>query len=420
MASLALALLGALALLSLGDLRAAPWPGVGLLLLWGGSVAALRAPRGGPGAVLLAALALRGLLLWGENGLSDDVHRYVWEGRVVAMGESPFVHPPADPYWAADFGADPQRMAVNHPAVPSVYPPLALWTWALLSSIWADPLLFRALSAACDAGVAWALASILAGRGRSLRGAWLYALMPLMAVESAGSGHLEPLALLPAALAVRAVDRGGTGISWAALGALVKLLPGVLFVSLARRSWPTAAAALALGLALSWPFLVDGPAVAEGLGTYAQRWSFNGALFPLLQAALELIGQGTLARPVAVGLGAGVCAWALAERRDPAALWLWVGGAFVLLSPTVHPWYLGWAWAPALLLGVRPWTTAAALIPLSYVVLATLDPVTGAWTERRWPALLIWGGLLLHTLAWGWGRLRAPARLGPAPARAAP
>jgi hypothetical protein len=49
MASLALAVLGALALLSLGDLRAAPWPGVALLLLWGGAVVALRPPRGGPG-----------------------------------------------------------------------------------------------------------------------------------------------------------------------------------------------------------------------------------------------------------------------------------------------------------------------------------------------------------------------------------
>ena len=29
---------------------------------------------------------------------------------------------------------------------------------------------------------------------------------------------------------------------------------------------------------------------------------------------------------------------------------------FVLLSPTVHPWYLVWVWLPALLCGVRSWT----------------------------------------------------------------
>ena len=70
-------------------------------------------------------------------------------------------------------------------------------------------------------------------------------------------------------------------------------------------------------------------------------------------------------------------AGALWRRRDPAEVALWAGGAFVLLSPTVHPWYVIWAWVPSLLTGVRAWTALATAAPLAYAVLATLDPATG-------------------------------------------
>jgi hypothetical protein len=412
----AFSLLAAAALCALGELRGQPGPGVALLLLWGLVVLRAPTPRGGLGALALSAGLVRLVLLWSEPNLSDDLARYLWEGRVVALGESPYLHAPASPHWAARFAEDPQRIAVNHPTIPSIYPPLALYLWAFLSKISSTTLFYRMISAAADLGVALTLGAILQGRGRSLRGAWLYALMPLMAVESAGSGHLEPLALLPAALAVRAHDRGGSGAAWAAVGAAIKLLPGVIFVGLARRSPGVALLAVGFGIAITLPFLSDGPALLEGLGAYAARWSFNGRLAPLLAAGLGQLGLEGWARPVGIGLGAGVCAWALQRRRDPAELWLWAGGAFVLLSPTVHPWYLGWAWVPALLLGRGSWSVLAWLIPLCYVVLGTIDEASGAWAEPAWTAPVIYGGFGLAALWGGVQRLRSPARLGAPPA----
>lgn len=416
----AFSLLAAAALCALGELRGQPGPGVALLLLWGLVVLRAPSPRGGLLALGLSAAALRLVLLFSEPNLSDDLARYIWEGRVVALGESPYLHAPSAPHWAARFADDPQRIAVNHPTVPSIYPPLALYTWALMSKISSSTMFFRLVSAAADVGVALTLGQILRGRGRSLRGAWLYALMPLMAVESAGSGHLEPLALLPTALAVRAHDRGGPGVAWAALGAAIKLLPGVLFVGLARRSPGLALLSGLLILGSLAPFWADGPALLEGLGAYAARWSFNGSVAPLLHAALGAFGAERWARPLCVALGAALCLAALRRRRDPAELWMAFGAAFVLLSPTVHPWYLGWAWAPALLLGRRSWSVLAWLMPLCYVVLGTIDPLSGAWQEAAWTAPLIYGAFGLAALHEAVQRLRAPARLGAPPAEAAP
>jgi hypothetical protein len=114
---------------------------------------------------------------------------------------------------------------------------------------------------------------------------------------------------------------------------------------------------------------------------------------------------------VLVVCGAAVTLWAVLRRRDPAELALWVGGAFVLLSPTVHPWYIAWAWVPAVVCGVRAWTVLAGLAPVAYVVLMTIDPATGAWNEARWPAVLAYG---CFAGVWLWDRVRSLTHPGPA------
>lgn len=389
---------------------------------WGAAVALLPCPRGGPGRVLLAALLVRAVLLAAPPSLSDDLFRYLWEGRVVAWGENPFLHAPD---WAG-WPADPVRAQVNHPELSTIYPPLALWLFAGIASIYYHIISIKITFGLFDAGIALALAWVLQGRGRSDRAAWLYALHPLGAVESAGNGHLEAAAILCLVLAVGAWDRErqgrlrpGWAVALAAAGAGLKLLPGALLPGLLRgpharrRALVAAAACLAL-FAVSLPFLSAGPGLLRGFGAYAARWSFNGALYPLFEA-----GFGGAARPVAVAVGALVAAGALWRRRDPAEAALWVGGAFVLLSPTVHPWYIGWAWVPALICGVRAWTALACAAPLAYAVLATWDPATGAWQEMAWTRVAVYLPFLTAMIAecaWRWTR---PGPWAPSP-RAVP
>ena len=44
--------------------------------------------------VVLVALGVRGLVLGASPELSDDVYRYVWDGRVLLQGTSPYRHAP--------------------------------------------------------------------------------------------------------------------------------------------------------------------------------------------------------------------------------------------------------------------------------------------------------------------------------------
>lgn len=362
---------------AVGDTRMLVAP---VAVVWGLAMLASRTP--GPArweSPLAWAIAVRLPLLLCAPTLSDDVFRYVWEGEVWRAGMNPFVLPPDDP--ALTSLRDAIWTQVNHRHVPSVYPPLAQLLFAVVPSVMG----WRLLTTACD------LVTVELLSRRDARAGWLWALLPLPALESAVSGHLEGIGVM---LLVAAM--GGRG--WAAwLGAMVKLLPGVLLVR--RWRWLIVAA---VSFTMCIPLLRP-----DGFAIYRDSWAYNGSLFPLVEARL-----GALARPLLHGVGALVVASILVRSRDDGRIALWASGAFVILSPVVHPWYVLWPLAAGLWNGMRAWTLLGALVPLSYVVLATYDPATSSWTEPIWTRWAIYVPFYL-ALAWeSWTRLTRPGPAG--------
>lgn len=350
--------LGVVGLLALGDPGARANVAAGLLVAWGVTVWACPPRFDRPIHVVFAALLVRAPMLLLPPTLSDDVWRYVWEGEVWRAGFNPFEHAPSstallplrDAVWSN----------VNHRDVPSIYPPFAQLLFVLLAG--GGVYAWRVVSSLADIGTAWMLERARPGAGAT------WALMPLPAIEAAISGHLEGIGVLFLVAAI--TTRKG---HWAWFGAMIKLLPGVLLALEPRRRW--------VGWALA-TIVVCLPIVRPtGFETYRATWAFNGSIFPLLEVAL-----GASARPLAQVLGALVVAWILLRSRDHARVALWATGAFVVLSPTVHPWYVLWAAATASIVGMRAWGLLAALVPLSYVVLATRGTAGGwsEWVGTRW------------------------------------
>ena len=90
---------GLLFIVFLGDLRPQ------IALFWLGLLVAFlsyllcafwvcRNPGCSLGGVLVAAIVFRLTLLGSQPSLSDDVYRYVWDGRVQLSGINPYLHPP--------------------------------------------------------------------------------------------------------------------------------------------------------------------------------------------------------------------------------------------------------------------------------------------------------------------------------------
>ncbi|MCP4804114.1 MAG: DUF2029 domain-containing protein [Proteobacteria bacterium] len=386
----------AVAVVLIGDLRAGAVPFLGLASVWSvaASLAAWRA-RLPLWSVLALAVVLRVALLASEPTLSDDLFRYLWEGRVQLAGFDPFLYAPSAPELAELHNGTWEQVA--HKDVSTIYPPGALWLFRAVAWVWEDPILWKAVAGACDLGIVLLLARHAATPRWAVA---LYALHPLPIIEAAGSGHLESIALL--GLVAGLTTRGGAFL--VGLGGLVKLLPFVAWLPMLRER-PRAAvgmvASLALGAVLLLPFL--GPTLLRGFETYYEVWAFNSSGFRLLALVFDE------PRPIGVAIGAVACAVAAWRLRDPADLVLFVASALLLLSPVVHPWYVLWAFVPACLRGRWAWAVIASTTLLSYAVLVGYDPdVPGSWEEPAW---VVWVSVppWIAAVAWStWRGLRSP------------
>jgi hypothetical protein len=298
--------------------------------------------RRGLRIVVGVSILWRAALLTSPPLLSDDVYRYVWEGRIQLHGGNPFAwsdRPSAEKYRGLRDGVWER---VNHKIYTAIYPPL----WQLLARgvVWVHDSVaaMKTLVVLCEIGLLGVLARLLALMGlpreRLLVAAW----SPLALVEIAGSGHNEALGLLLTALALLglAARRPLVSAVFVALAFQAKLVPGLVAVAWARRFRPfhVAAAATVAGL-LVIPYASAGRGLWRSLGKYGQFWRFDETLFAFLA---EVAGGHETAVALALGLLAAIAGILALRRTEPAAAGLGILAAWLLLSPNVLPWYALW------------------------------------------------------------------------------
>lgn len=408
------------------------------LALW---LRAERAPCGAR-AVFLGALILRLVALTSDLRLSDDVYRYVWEGERLAEGASPWAAAPADPSFARERAQEPELAArINHPEVSAAYPPLYLGASAVIaraahalpnaafeSTLERSVFAFRLAATLADLVVVATLLAWLRRRGRPAALAIAWAWSPLVAFEFAGSAHLDALALAawlgglawlaPSEDPARARSAGKRPFAWTLVGAAaaIKFLPAVsaCFGARERRSFAPLALVLGVVLATGAVFLVlDAGATGalRGLSEYSFRWETPNLVHRFVEGAFGRIAaydEGVadprrLAR-VALGLAwLGFGAWLLLRRTELVRASGRMVGAFLVLTPTLHPWYAVWILPFVALEPRRSWAVLIALLPLAYWPLAEWQH-EHVWREPSW----LWPALALPFFALRVLEARAP------------
>jgi hypothetical protein len=382
------------------------------------------APGGGRRAlvaILGTGLAARLLLLVPEVPLSDDLYRYLWDGRVANAGHNPFRWAPSDP--ALERLRDPDIWPhINHPDVPTIYPPVAQLAFRAIDAAAPTPLAVRAASALLDLAAAGLLAILLRARGLPPTLAVVHAWCPLAIQESAGGGHVDALGIALFVGALAAASRPAAQGLLVALSCCVKPVavvagPALLAAGPGRRRIAIVLGALA-ALVVFVPYLDAGALLARGFLTYAEHWRFNDLAYGWV------VRTGLGPRESRWVLAAALAAFAIVAPfrwRDPlAAAGLGVG-ALLVLSPTVHPWYIVWLvpFLPFLPPFARPaGFVLVALAPLSYAA-AWGEARTGVWAEPEWSRVWLWGPVLGALVGRLLGRFRKtrPAAAAGAPER---
>ena len=381
------ALLSLLGLLHYGDLRVHAWEMIIVLTLWS-IVATLVPPQNKTSSLLFgSAFVLRLLAIGIAPTLSDDIFRYIWEGNLIWEG--------GNPYWESAATSSVQHWSkpfVNHPELTSIYPPGAQYLFALLA-LFADHMWGVQLwSLLCDMGILWLLWRQM-GVSKAV---WIYALHPLPILENASSGHMESWAILPF-LAAIAFPQYRVFLLW--MGGIIKILPAVL-LPFQRISMNMLVALLVATVCALWHFSLF--ALPQGAQMYAKHWSFHGSIFPMVDFLLPyprwIVG--------AMGILTMLYVWMRVEEFAVQAFWL--VGTFVLLSPTVHPWYLLWVFPLALWHRNRAWIVLCMCYPMWYVALTTWDAQSHSWNPPLWPQLISYGCFFGVGL-WDWRLSRHPS-----------
>ncbi len=371
--------------------------------------------------VLLFSFIFRIILINQAPWFSNDVYRYLWDGRVSDAGLNPYRYPPEHEQLIElrDGMIYPQ---INYPEIATVYPPVAQFFFWINFQFGNSLVSWKIVLLIMEIFLTLVLFKLIAlFKFDSMRIA-IYTANPLVITETYLNGHLEILALLFLWLAIYLFHIRREWLSILALipAFLGKFLPVLIFLPFLRPK--TGKKFLIFGAicaAIVLPFAFSGVIPMSGFFSYVNRWSFNGAVFKVITSLLYMfplkvinlgiynlndhlesvyINQEFYYKIIVVIILLIVIIDQLRKSRfsfypagiRPLHAAMIITGTFLLLTPTLHPWYILWI-IPFLVFTPKwSWLVFTFLIQLSYQVLPNYL-LHGIWQEQAWILFLEYG-----------------------------
>ena len=390
---------------------------------------AARVPLVARRVILLGSAVAHLVCLLLPPWLSDDLYRYLVDGSLVAQGYNPYAWAPSSPKLSGLVPAS--HVLVNHPGLHTIYPPVAQAAFGLVCLVAAHPLAWKSAMAVTG----WGMALWWYRRGEEDASLRLVS-HPLVLLAASLNGHVDTLGIaLVTAIVATGHSRFRSGL-WIGLAAGVKLFPLALAALWLRQGVRktalvgTVAVALLVGSYL--PVWSAGPKSFGSLGTYAAHWEYNAGPAAVVGATVQtglrwlevrdpleipatLAGSGRpairyfdgvateglwwthrelglrLGRVAAliVLLGVALAVWRY--RWPPVRSAAWLLTAIIVMSPTVHPWYLLWV-VP---LAVQPkapfWLRWLCAVHVLGFWSPAQEADLGVWRDELWVRLVVWG-----------------------------
>ncbi len=363
-----------------------------------------------PKRVIIFGLALSALwhfqFLRMPPGLDDDIHRYVWDGRVQRLGYNPYTVVPSDPALAGLHTSETRTL--NNPEVPSPYPAGAQLFFRAVTSIHESTFALKVAFVVCDLAIVFVLLDVLRRTRQGAHWVLAYAWHPLLAIEVAGSGHVDIVGALLLLISAASLVRRWRTVAAISLGfaVAVKFLPIVLLPFYWKRVRMRDGALVAIVLGLLYvPFFNQGRIPIGSLGTYVQRFRFNDPVF----ATLERMTAPQVVAGLAVLVGFLTAIWMRRKSAEGSSdAFAWPIAASLLCAPVVYPWYMLWLlpfMRSTSTVPIMIWTLS--IIPTYYVW--HLRIVGRPWVVPDWIMMLEYGSVAVAAAIIAFLRIRRSA-----------
>lgn len=313
---------------------------------------------------LAISILLRLILVFAFPNLSDDIYRFVWDGRLWLNGWNPFDHLPS--YYIENELQIPGITSalydeLNSPNYFTIYPPVAqavfaLACWLFPNSLLGSAIIMKLFLFACEVGSIILLVKLLRHFQLPQKNALIYALNPLIIIEITGNLHFEGAMIFFLLLAFWWITQ--KRFTWSALAFALsiaaKLLPLIFLPFLIRRlGWAKSIRYFSvIGLALVLLFfpLFSG-LFLENFGTsldlYFRKFEFNASFYYLARwVGYQIKGYNiiqTIGPILALATFLGVLLMAYFEKDVRWVKWplrmLFAICLYLFFTTTVHPWY---------------------------------------------------------------------------------
>ncbi len=341
------------------------------------------------GIILFFAVIFRiALIVPDPAALSNDMYRYMWDGRVQQNGINPYLYPP---------GADELRSLrdatiypnINRKDYPTLYPAGAQIFFRIFYSLVGDSVTgFKAIMVFFDILTLLVLAALLRSWGLNLARLIIYAWNPLVLFEIAYSGHLEGITvfLITAALYLYTTRKKMAAIFMLTLSAAVKLYPALLLAAfLNRGSRLKGMIIFSFTIILLYlPFIGAGTKLSGFLPVYLNNpyESFNLGLKYLLMGLMPGLEYRVLSWLFIFVLAIAGLVVFLKHKENIQAVrygYMLTGLLMILMPASLHPWYVV-SVVPFLVIYPSPaWLLFTCTVSLSYLKYTSPQGIMPMW-----------------------------------------
>lgn len=190
--------------------------------------------------LVAAGIFFRILLLFSVPNLSDDVYRFIWDGRLMANGINPFGALPIEVMQLSPIPGISTQLyhQLNSPSYYTIYPSVLQTIFWLTAKVFPDNIFgaivcMKVIILLAEAGTVLLLPVILKHLQKPKHFALLYALNPLVIAELTGNVHFDAVMIFFLMLAFLFILQNKIYLSAIFLGLSIssKLVP-VLFLPL--------------------------------------------------------------------------------------------------------------------------------------------------------------------------------------------
>jgi len=390
-------------------------------------------------AIIIFSLIFRFTLL--PMTPSDDMYRYLWEGKLQLNGINPYSHPPESS--SLEHLRDKFFFGINHKHLSTIYPPLTLMVFAVADYISHSIISMKSLFLLFDVFSIFLLLRFLGVMGKNSVNVLIYAWSPLILINFAAMGHGDSLQIFLVILAlylcaIRKNLRSVISIGLAAMSKFVFIIIAPFMISglMPGKRLKYVIALLSVIAILYLPYVGAGKNLFSTLFHFGTQYHFNDSAHflifclsigsPLVSKIITAIIFGSVLlylykkhlnllitddneSPPQSSFSKGgfekVRQWGI---NDSVLNFAFLSiGAFLILAPTLHPWYLTWI-VPFLCFNKnRAWLVLTGTIVCYYfmnhelfskMILYNNELV---WKEVHWlklPEYLPFYGLLIY----GW------------------